>query len=79
VVGIENLLAEPVRGVLVETVKSPSGSKMAHQRLPEWAEKPSDLAFSQAILVREVPSLGSAFEWRLYHPVGLRVDSEGEL
>jgi hypothetical protein len=33
--GIENLLAEPVRGDLVETVKTLSDSDMAHQQAPE--------------------------------------------
>jgi hypothetical protein len=42
-------------------------SKIAHQRLPEWAEKPSDLALSRAILGRRgaepwkrTPSNGSS-------------------
>jgi hypothetical protein len=34
--GLENLLAEPVRDDLVETVKTSSTSKMAHQRVSEW-------------------------------------------
>jgi hypothetical protein len=42
-VGLENLLAEPVRGDLVETAKTPSASNMAHQRASESVEKPSSV------------------------------------
>jgi len=38
----KNLLAEPVRGGLAETVKM-SKTEMAHQRASEWFTEPSDL------------------------------------
>ena len=59
--GLENCLAEPVRGDLVRIVNSSSDANTAHQGALEWFTGPSDLWADWAILnVGEVTKLGSA-------------------